>query len=75
MSYPEPPDADDLRGCRSRFGDVPRDVLPFAIDPFRDFPLDGEGLRDLPLDGEGLCDRTGDEDRDACREDGLDLES
>lgn len=65
VSYPDPPEADDLRDRRSRFGDPLRDILLFDTDPLRDLPLFGDELRDL----------TGEEERDACRDDGLDLES
>lgn len=72
VSYPEP-EVDDLRGRLSQWGDVLRDVRP--LDPLCSLPRDGDEMRDLALDGDGLRDRTGDDDRDACREDGLDLES
>lgn len=72
VSYPEP---DDLRGRLSRCGDVLRDDLPLDADVLCDLPLDGDEVRDLILDGDGFRDRTGDDERDACREDGLDLES
>lgn len=65
VSYPDPPDADDFRERRSRLGELPRDNRLLDIDPFRDLNRLGDEFRDL----------TGDEERDACREEGRDLES
>jgi hypothetical protein len=62
----EAPETEDLRVCLPRDGDLLRDVLLLV----------GEEVRDrLPGDGEALRDLTGDEERDAWRDDGLDLES
>lgn len=70
LSLPTPagelPETEDFRGFLPRDGELLRDVLLFV----------GEDGRDLhPLDGEELRDLTGDDERDAWRDEGLDLES